>query len=64
MAALEEVLKTPFIIFCLMEISLSIENGKLHKRIKSDMCKWYIVLFSGYEQISLLGVLIFQDGCL
>jgi hypothetical protein len=31
MAALEEVLKTSFIIFCLMEISLSIENGKLHK---------------------------------
>ena len=31
MAALEEVLKTSFIIFCLLEISLSIENGKLHK---------------------------------
>jgi hypothetical protein len=31
MAALEEVLKTSFIIFCLVEISLSIENGKLHK---------------------------------
>jgi hypothetical protein len=31
MAALEEVLKTSFIIFCLLGISLSIENGKLHK---------------------------------
>jgi hypothetical protein len=30
MAALEEVLKTSFIIFCLLGISLSIENGKLH----------------------------------
>jgi uncharacterized protein YjaG (DUF416 family) len=31
MAALGEVLKTSFIIFCLLGISLSIENGKLHK---------------------------------
>ena len=31
MAALEEVLKTFFIIICLLGISLSIENGKLHK---------------------------------
>ena len=31
MAALEEVLKTSFIIFCVLGISLSIENGKLHK---------------------------------
>ena len=30
MAALEEVLKTSFIIICLLGISLSIENGKLH----------------------------------
>jgi hypothetical protein len=29
MAALEEALKTSFIIFCLFGISLSIENGKL-----------------------------------
>jgi hypothetical protein len=31
MAALEEALETSFIIFCLLGISFSIENGKLHK---------------------------------
>jgi hypothetical protein len=45
MAALEEVLKTSFIIFCLLEISLSIENGKLHKQKYASVLIFFYIFF-------------------